>query len=100
MLVGAAVALYPRLLPSNRDPSNDITIQKALSGPDTLHEGLVWWGLGMCLAVIYFVIVYHMFRSKVSVEGGWYGHWKPASTLSSLTLPALMLCVARLNAFL
>jgi len=74
MLVGAAVALYPRLLPSSNDSANDITVQKALSGPHTLHVGLIWWGFGMCLAVMYFVIVYRMFKGKVSLEGGGYGH--------------------------
>ncbi|MCU1271719.1 MAG: cydB [Acidobacteriaceae bacterium] len=74
MLVGAAVALYPRLLPSSSDSANDITIQKALSGPHTLHVGLVWWAFGMALAIMYFVIVYRMFRGKVSLEHGGYGH--------------------------
>ena len=74
MLVGAAVALYPRLLPSSNDSSNDITIQKAISGPHTLQVGLIWWGFGICLAVMYFVVVYRMFRGKVSLEGSGYGH--------------------------
>ncbi len=74
MLVGAAVALYPRLLPSSNNSANDITIQKAISGPHTLQVGLIWWAFGMCLAVMYFVIVYRMFRGKVSLESGGYGH--------------------------
>jgi cytochrome bd ubiquinol oxidase subunit II len=74
MLVGAAVALYPRLLPSSGDASYDITIEKSLSGPHTLQVGLIWWGFGMCLALIYFVVVYRMFRGKVTLEDGGYGH--------------------------
>lgn len=74
MLVGAAMGLYPRLLPSSSDPARDITIAKALSGPHTLHVGLIWWSFGMALALLYFVIVYRMFRGKVSLEGGGYGH--------------------------
>lgn len=74
MLVGAAVALYPRLLPSSNNSANDITIQKAISSPHTLQVGLIWWAFGMCLAVMYFVIVYRMFRGKVSLESGGYGH--------------------------
>ncbi len=74
MLVGAAVALYPHLLPSSDNPSSDITIEKALSRPHTLHVGLIWWAFGMCLALTYFVVVYRMFRGKVSLEGGGYGH--------------------------
>jgi len=74
MLVGAAIGLYPRLLPSTTGSQYDITIEKALSGPHALHVGLAWWGLGMCLAFTYFVIVYRMFRGKVSLEGEGYGH--------------------------
>jgi len=74
MLVGAAIALYPRLLPSSSDATRDITIQKALSGPHTLRVGLVWWAFGMCLAVMYFVIVYRMFKGKVSLTSGGYEH--------------------------
>jgi len=74
MLVGAAVGLYPRLLPSSNDPSMDITIEKALSSPHTLHVGLVWWCIGMLLALLYFTVVYRMFRGKVSASSEGYGH--------------------------
>jgi cytochrome d ubiquinol oxidase subunit II len=74
MLGGAAIALYPRLLPSSTDPSRDITIQKALSGSHTLRVGLVWWAFGMCLALMYFGIVYRMFKGKVSLESSGYEH--------------------------
>jgi cytochrome bd ubiquinol oxidase subunit II len=74
MLVGAAVGLYPRLLPATTDSANDITIPKALSGPHTLHVGLIWWTFGMILAVGYFVFIYRMFRGKVSLGGGGYEH--------------------------
>jgi cytochrome d ubiquinol oxidase subunit II len=74
MMVGAAAALYPRLLPSSADPNRDINIQNALSGPHTLHVGLVWWAFGMVFAGVYFVVVYRMFRGKVSLLGGGYGH--------------------------
>jgi len=74
MLVGAAVALYPRLLPSSDNSGRDITVAKALSGPHTLRVGLVWWAVGMCFASVYFIVVYRMFRGKVRLEEGGYGH--------------------------
>jgi cytochrome d ubiquinol oxidase subunit II len=74
MLVGAAAALYPRLLPSSNNPANDITIQKALSGSYALHVGLIWWGFGTALAVMYFVVVYRMFKGKVPLDSSGYGH--------------------------
>jgi cytochrome bd ubiquinol oxidase subunit II len=74
MLVGAAAGLYPRLLPSSNDPKMDITIAKALSGPHALQVGLIWWVPGMMLALLYFGIVYRMFRGKVSASSADYGH--------------------------
>src|SRR5580658_7640154 len=71
MLVGAATGLYPTLLPSSSDPSRDITIAKALTGPHSLHVGLIWWSLGLVLALAYFISSYSLFRGKVSAEAGY-----------------------------
>lgn len=73
MLVGAAVGLYPTLLPSSTDPARDITVGKALTGAHSLHVGLVWWSIGLVLALVYFITSYSLFRGKVSAEAG-YGH--------------------------
>jgi cytochrome bd ubiquinol oxidase subunit II len=70
MLAGVATALYPSLLPSSGDPARDITIYNAATGEYALRVGLIWWGLGMCLAFSYFVFVYRMFRGKVRLEEG------------------------------
>ena len=74
MLVGGAIGLYPRLLPATTGSAYEITIDKSLSGPHTLHVGLIWWGFGMLLAIGYFVLVYRMFRGKVSLTAGGYEH--------------------------
>ncbi len=68
MMAGAAYGLYPTLLPSIADRSQDITVARSLSGPHTLHVGLVWWIFGMLLALWYFTLVYWMFRGKVDLE--------------------------------
>ncbi len=73
MLVGAAAGLYPTLLPSSSDPARNITIASALTGPHSLHVGLIWWSLGLILALAYFTTSYWLFRGKVSAEAG-YGH--------------------------
>lgn len=65
MLCGAAFALYPALLPSSGDPANSITIANAAAGPSSLSIGLAWWGVGMAIAIAYFVLVYWLFRGKV-----------------------------------
>lgn len=74
MLGGAAIALYPTLLPSSSDPSLDITIHNAATGRHSLSIGLIWWTFGMLLAFAYFIFIYRMFRGKVSLEKGRHGY--------------------------
>ncbi|MGZ4787295.1 MAG: cytochrome d ubiquinol oxidase subunit II [Terriglobales bacterium] len=73
MILGAAVALYPTVLPASGDPQNSLTIYNAASGYDSMRLALYWWIPGMAIAIGYFVFVYRMFRGKVSVSSG-YGH--------------------------
>lgn len=70
MLVGAAAALYPNLLVSTTDPSLNITVYNAATGSYSLSVGLIFWGIGMALALAYFIFIYRMFRGKVSSAGG------------------------------
>lgn len=74
MLAGAAAGLFPVLLPSVGDEGRDSTISAALAGPHTIRVGLVWWSLGIALAVLYFGIVYWLFRGKVPTSSEGYGH--------------------------
>jgi cytochrome d ubiquinol oxidase subunit II len=71
MLVGAAFALYPVVLPA-RNHQYDLTIYNSAAAHYGLTVGLVWWSLGAVLAVGYFVFVYRMFRGKVQVGEGHY----------------------------
>ena len=72
MLAGACWGLYPVLLPATTGSANDITLERAISGPHTLAVGLAWWSFGMVLAISYVVFVYSRFRGKVDV--GAAGH--------------------------
>jgi len=68
MLSGAAAAMYPALLPSATDAGLNITVYNAHSGGYALSAGLIWWSLGVAIAVGYFVFVYRMFRGKVEAK--------------------------------
>jgi cytochrome bd ubiquinol oxidase subunit II len=72
MLVGAAFALYPVVLPASTDPSYSLTIYNSAAGRHGLVVGLTWWSLGLILALGYFIFIYRMFRGKVRLEGGGY----------------------------
>jgi len=74
MLVGAAFALYPKVLPATTDPAYSLTIYNTATGAHGMKVGFVWWTLGMILAACYFVFVYRMFRGKVRVEEAASGH--------------------------
>jgi cytochrome d ubiquinol oxidase subunit II len=74
MLVGACLGLFPVLLPSDTASGHDLTIASAISSPHTLHIGLIWWSFGILLALLYFSIVYWLFRGKVSEHAEGYGH--------------------------
>jgi cytochrome d ubiquinol oxidase subunit II len=65
MLAGACWSLFPTLLPATTGADRDITLSRALSGPHALAVGLVWWTVGMALAITYIVFVYGKFRGKV-----------------------------------
>jgi cytochrome d ubiquinol oxidase subunit II len=74
MIAGAAAGLFPALLPSVGSDGQDLTIARTLAGPHTLRIGLVWWTIGILLAIMYFCIVYWLFRGKVSQHAEDYGH--------------------------
>ena len=72
MLVGAAFALYPVVLPASTDPALNLTIYNTKAGEHGLAVGLTWWILGMILALGYFFFLFRMFRGKVRLEDGGY----------------------------
>jgi cytochrome d ubiquinol oxidase subunit II len=68
MLGGAAFAMYPTLLPASTDPAYSLTIYNARTGAYSLSVGLIWWLIGMALAVGYFTFLYRSFRGKVAMN--------------------------------
>ena len=72
MLVGAAFALYPVVLPASTDPARSLTIYNASAAHHGLTVGLTWWIVGMILALGYFFFLFRMFKGKVQIEGEGY----------------------------
>lgn len=72
MLVGAAFALYPVVLPASTNPAYNLTIYNTATGHHGLTVGITWWIFGMILAVGYFVLLFRMFKGKVRLEGEGY----------------------------
>ena len=68
LLLGAAAALYPVLLPSNNDPTAGLTIYNARASEYGLRVGMMWWVVGIVLAIGYFIFLYRQVREKIRIE--------------------------------
>ncbi|CAN5781600.1 cytochrome d ubiquinol oxidase subunit II [soil metagenome] len=67
MLTSTVYGVYPRVLPAV-NLENSLTISNAASSTYSQTVGLIWWSIGMVLAATYFIIIYRLFRGKVSLE--------------------------------
>jgi cytochrome d ubiquinol oxidase subunit II len=67
MLTSAAAGLYPAVLPASGNPSYSLTITNASASPYGLRIGLIWWLLGMALAITWQRLAYRSFAGKVAL---------------------------------
>ncbi len=65
MLMSAAFSLYPLVLPAVNH-ANSLTIDNASASQYGLTVGLIWWSVGIVLAVVYFITTYRRFWGKVT----------------------------------
>lgn len=68
MLGGAVYGLYPNVLPA-LDPAHSLTIYNAKAGDYGLSVGLIWWPIGIIIALGYFTFLFRTFKGKVQVGG-------------------------------
>lgn len=64
MLTSVVFGVYPMVLPA-RNPIYSLTVSGAKAADYGLKIGVVWWTLGILLAVGYFTYVYRSFAGKV-----------------------------------
>ncbi|MCC6863013.1 MAG: cytochrome d ubiquinol oxidase subunit II [Bryobacterales bacterium] len=74
MLAGAAFGLYPYVLPATTEPAYSLTVHNTKAAAHGLSVGIVWWILGMVLALGYFTFLYRLFRGKVKVSAEGHGY--------------------------
>jgi cytochrome d ubiquinol oxidase subunit II len=67
MLAATAFAIYPDVLPGVVR-ADSLTIHNSSASDYGLKVGLVWWLIGIVLALAYVVIAYRLFRGKVSTS--------------------------------
>ncbi len=71
MLTSTVFGVYPRVLPAV-NPENSLTIQNAAASDYGQAVGIVWWSIGIVFAIVYFVLIYRLFRGKVRLEDEGY----------------------------
>jgi cytochrome d ubiquinol oxidase subunit II len=67
MLTSVVFGLYPLVLPA-RNPAYALTIWNTEASAYGLKIGLIWWVIGMILAVGYSALVYRSFAGKVVID--------------------------------
>jgi cytochrome d ubiquinol oxidase subunit II len=74
MAASTAFGLYPNVLPASTAPQYNLTIYNTAAHDYGLGVGLVWWIIGIAIAIGYFTYLFYSFRGKIKlpVEGEGY----------------------------
>lgn len=66
MLGGAVFGLFPLVLPA-LDPANSLTVYNTRAGDYGLSVALLWWPIGIIIALGYYTFLFRTFKGKVKV---------------------------------
>jgi cytochrome bd ubiquinol oxidase subunit II len=72
MLASTAFGLFPDVLPASTDPAYSLTVYNTIAQRYGLGVGVVWWTIGMVIALAYFTYLFYSFRGKVKLGGEGY----------------------------
>jgi len=67
MLSSTAFGLFPSVLPSSTVENYGLTVYNTASQSYGLGIGIVWWAIGIALALGYFAYLFYAFRGKVRI---------------------------------
>lgn len=73
LLAATAAVLYPTMLPA-ATVAPSLTAQNAAAAPHSLRVALLWWPVGLLLAIGYYVVLFRLHRGKAqaAAEGEGY----------------------------
>jgi cytochrome d ubiquinol oxidase subunit II len=74
ILAATMAGNYPDLLRSTLDAKFSVTAINSAAGKYGLEVGLMWWLIGIALAVAYFAYLFHSFRGKVKTPSAGEGY--------------------------
>lgn len=66
MLTSVAFSLYPYVLPASTNPFFGLTVSNAKAADYGLRIGVIWWAIGMALAISYTIFTYRNFAGKIT----------------------------------
>jgi cytochrome d ubiquinol oxidase subunit II len=74
MLASTAFGLFPNVLPASTDPKYSLTVYNTAAHAYGLGVGIVWWTIGVVIALGYFTYLFYSFRGKVKVSAEGEGY--------------------------
>ncbi|MER3523177.1 MAG: cytochrome d ubiquinol oxidase subunit II [Ignavibacteria bacterium] len=72
MLASTAFGLFPNVLPSSSDATLSLTVYNTAAPSYGLGVGIVWWTIGIIIALGYFTYLFYSFRGKVKLHAEGY----------------------------
>ncbi len=72
MLASTAFGLFPNVLPASTDPKFNLTVYNTAASDYGLGVGIVWWTIGIIIALGYFTYLFYSFRGKVKLHAEGY----------------------------
>lgn len=68
MAASTAFGLFPQVLPASTDPAHSLTVYNVAAPVYGLNVGLIWWCLGIFIALGYFAYLFYSFHGKVKLR--------------------------------
>ncbi|MBI5474418.1 MAG: cytochrome d ubiquinol oxidase subunit II [Ignavibacteriae bacterium] len=72
MLASTAFGLFPNVLPASTDPEFNLTVYNTAASGYGLGVGIVWWTIGIIIALGYFTYLFYAFRGKIKLHAEGY----------------------------
>jgi cytochrome d ubiquinol oxidase subunit II len=72
MLASTAFGLFPNVLPASTDQKFSLTVYNTAASSYGLGVGIVWWTIGIIIALGYFTYLFYSFRGKVKLHAEGY----------------------------
>ena len=74
MLSATAFSLFPHVLVATTDPAYSLTVYNTIAHHYGLSVGIVWWIIGILLALGYFAFMFFMHRGKIKLPAEGEGY--------------------------